>query len=121
MKWKLAVATLMVAGTSVASAQGMSRDDMDKMMSKDGMMSKGMSKSSPSAATTDGEVEKVDKAQGKITLRHGEIKNLGMPAMTMEFTAKDAAMLNKVNPGDKVRFAADQVDGVLTVVSIVKR
>lgn len=72
-----------------------------------------------SAATfTDGEVRKVDKDAKKITLQHGAIKNLAMPAMTMVFAVKDAAILNQVKPGDKVRFKAIDDGGKLTVVEI---
>ncbi|HEX5287036.1 MAG TPA: copper-binding protein [Polaromonas sp.] len=67
---------------------------------------------------TEGEVRNIDQNAGKITLKHGEIKNLGMPPMSMVFKAKDPALLNKVKAGDKVRFTADQVNGTLTLVSI---
>jgi Cu(I)/Ag(I) efflux system protein CusF len=60
------------------------------------------------AVLTDGEVRKVDQANGKITLRHGEIKNLDMPPMTMVFGVKDKSLLSKVKAGDKVKFAADK-------------
>lgn len=60
------------------------------------------------AALTEGEVRKVDKANGKITLKHGEIKNLDMPPMTMVFGVKDKALLDRVKKGDKVKFAADK-------------
>ena len=66
----------------------------------------------------DGEVKKIDKEAGKITLRHGEIKNLNMAAMTMVFRVKDPAMLDKVKVGDKIQFAADRVNGAVTVVQI---
>ncbi len=72
------------------------------------------------AELTDGEVKKIDKDAGKITLRHGEIKNLNMAAMTMVLRVKDAAMLDEVQVGDKVRFAADRVNGALTVVQLQK-
>lgn len=67
---------------------------------------------------TDGEVRKVDAAQNKITLKHGEIKHLDMPPMSMVFQVKDPALLAKVKPGDKVRFSADRIDGVYTVTAI---
>lgn len=67
---------------------------------------------------TDGEVRKVDKEAKKITLKHGEIKNLGMPAMTMVFQVKDPALLDKVKSGDKVRFNAENVNGALVMTSI---
>lgn len=70
------------------------------------------------AATTEGEVRKVDTAQRKITLKHGEIKNLDMPPMSMVFSVKDPALLAKVKAGDKVRFAADKIDGTYTVTAI---
>ena len=55
-----------------------------------------------------GEVRKVDKPRGKITLKHGEIKNLDMPPMTMVFGVSDKALLDKVKAGDKVKFSADK-------------
>jgi Cu(I)/Ag(I) efflux system periplasmic protein CusF len=70
------------------------------------------------AAMTDGEVRKIDKEAGKLTLKHGEIKNLDMPGMTMVFTVKDKAMLDKLQPGDKVKFKAVDAAGTLTVTEI---
>jgi Cu(I)/Ag(I) efflux system periplasmic protein CusF len=72
-----------------------------------------------SGQLTQGEVRKVDKGAGKITLKHGEIKNLDMPPMTMVFQVSDPAMLDKVKAGDKVRFAArDDGGGKMTVTEI---
>jgi Cu(I)/Ag(I) efflux system protein CusF len=61
-------------------------------------------------------VKKVDKSAAKVTLSHGPLTNLGMPAMTMAFRVKDAAWLGQMKDGDKVRFMADKVDGVFTIV-----
>lgn len=72
----------------------------------------------PSEVLTEGEVRKVDKDSGKLTIKHGEIRNLEMPPMTMVFRVKDLAMLEQVKPGDKVRFEAQKVDGLLTVTRI---
>lgn len=69
-------------------------------------------------ASTTGEVRKVDKEAKKITIKHGEIRNLDMPAMTMVFHVKDPAVLDRIKAGDKVTFQAEQVGGVLTVVKI---
>lgn len=74
--------------------------------------------SATAAPTTDGEVKKIDKAQAKVTLKHGAITNLDMPGMTMVFKAADPKLLNGLNPGDKVKFAADNVNGSLTVTAI---
>lgn len=65
-----------------------------------------------------GEIKKVDKDAGKLTIKHGELKNLGMPGMTMVFKVQDPAMLEKLKQGDKVRFVAGKVGGALTVTSI---
>jgi Cu(I)/Ag(I) efflux system periplasmic protein CusF len=67
---------------------------------------------------SEGEVRKVDKDAKKITIKHGELKNLAMPPMTMVFQAKDPALLEKVKPGDKVRFVAEKLGGQLTVMQI---
>jgi Cu(I)/Ag(I) efflux system periplasmic protein CusF len=66
------------------------------------------------------EIRKIDMENKKITLKHGEIKNLDMPGMTMVFTVKDAAMLDKLVAGDKVVFTADKVGSTFTVLSIEK-
>ena len=70
---------------------------------------------------TEGEVRKVDKEAGKVTLKHGEIKNLEMPGMTMVFQVKDPALLEKIKAGDQVSFTVDKVNGAYTVLSIEPR
>jgi Cu/Ag efflux protein CusF len=70
------------------------------------------------ARLTDGEVRKVDKETGKVTIKHGPLENLGMPAMTMVFQVKDPALLDKVKAGEKVRFSADKSDGAYIVTHI---
>ncbi|MDB5731380.1 MAG: hypothetical protein JWQ03_1275 [Variovorax sp.] len=74
--------------------------------------------SSASAELSDGEVRKIDKDNRKLTLKHGPLKNLDMPGMTMVFQVSDAAMLDKVQAGDKVRFRAEMIDGKMTVTRI---
>lgn len=73
---------------------------------------------SAAAAMSEGEIRKVDKDAKTLTIKHGELKNLGMGAMTMVFKAQDPAMLDQVKQGDKVRFVANMVGGVLTVSTI---
>ena len=70
------------------------------------------------AAVADAEVRKVDKDAGKITLKHGEIKNLDMPPMTMVFQVRDRAALDTLKEGDKVKFSAEKVNGAYTVTRI---
>jgi Cu(I)/Ag(I) efflux system periplasmic protein CusF len=69
-------------------------------------------------AMTDGEIKKVDKSAGKLTIKHSELKNLGMPAMTMVFKVKDSSMLEGVKSGDKVSFVAEKVGSQFTVVKL---
>ena len=71
-----------------------------------------------SLPNVEAEVRKVDARAGKITLKHGDIPNLDMPPMTMVFQVNDPSMLNQVKAGDKVRFTADKIQGVYTLMSI---
>lgn len=73
---------------------------------------------SPSAAMVDGEVRKIDGVAGKITLRHGDIRHLDMPAMTMVFTVSDKALLAKVKAGDRIRFMVVREGGRMVVTDI---
>jgi Cu/Ag efflux protein CusF len=70
------------------------------------------------APRSEGEVRQVDKEQGKVTLRHGPLQNLDMPAMTMVFRAADPKLLDGLKEGDKVRFTAERVDGAIAVTAI---
>ena len=68
-----------------------------------------------------GEVRKIDEAAGKVTLKHGPIKNLGMEVgMTMVFRVTDPAMLKQVKVGDAVRFEAESGDSGFTITRIQK-
>jgi len=68
-----------------------------------------------------GEIKKVDAANGKLTIKHGPLENLGMDAMTMVFKVKDPAMVSQVKVGDKIDFVAEEVNGALTVVKLQKQ
>ena len=72
------------------------------------------------AQSYDGEVRRIDKSQAKITLRHGELKALDMPPMTMVFRVTDPAMLDRVAVGDKVKFDVAKIDGVYTVTALAR-
>mgnify|MGYP001359802197 CR=1 FL=1 len=67
---------------------------------------------------TNAEVRKVDKDAKKITLKHEAIKNLDMPGMTMVFQVKDAALLDKAQAGDKIRFKVISEGGAYVVTDI---
>jgi Cu(I)/Ag(I) efflux system protein CusF len=70
------------------------------------------------SALVDGEIRKVDKDAKKVTIKHGPMPSLDMPAMTMVFQVKDPAMLGQVKPGDKVKFEAQKLGGAYTVTRI---
>ncbi len=72
--------------------------------------------SAPSMA--EGEVRKVDKAAGKVTLKHGPIKSIDMPPMTMVFQVRERALLDQVKEGDKVRFSAEEKAGAYFVTAL---
>ncbi len=70
------------------------------------------------ADATDGEVIKIDKSINKVSIKHGPIKNLDMPGMTMVFRIKEPSMLDKLEPGNKVKFRAEKANGAIYVVDI---
>lgn len=63
----------------------------------------------------DGEIKKVDRENKKITIKHGEIKHLDMPGMTMVFQIRDPALFEKLKAGDKVKFVAEKLEGAFVV------
>lgn len=75
-------------------------------------------KSAADQTLTDGEIKEVNKNAGKLTIKHGQLKNLGMPAMTMVFRVKDPAMLDRLKAGDKIKFVADKIGGIYTVIQL---
>ncbi len=67
---------------------------------------------------TSGQVRKIDKQAGKLTLKHERIANLNMPPMTMVFRVKEKSMLNALQVGDTILFKAVDNNGVLTITEI---
>ncbi|MFN9744601.1 MAG: copper-binding protein [Betaproteobacteria bacterium] len=88
-KWHFAVAALLMAGSLHAQAP-----------------------------TASGEITKLDKAGARITLKHGEIKNLDMPPMTMVFRVSDPRLLEGLTVGQRIGFTAERIDGHFTVTSV---
>ncbi len=66
------------------------------------------------------EVRKIDKEAKKVTLKHGPIKNLDMPPMTMVFQVRDASLFDKMVAGDKIMFTAEQLQGAYVVTGVEK-
>jgi Cu/Ag efflux protein CusF len=106
IKQSLAIAALAFAAALPTSSFAQAAMDHGKMGMAD------------AAAMTDGEVKKVDQETGKVTIKHGEIKHMDMPGMTMVFTAKDKALLAKVKAGDKVKFMVVNEGGKMVVTDI---
>jgi len=73
------------------------------------------------SSMSSGEVKKVDKSAGKVTIKHGPLQNIGMDAMTMVFRVKDPAMLDQIKAGDKINFVAEEPNGQLTVTKLEKQ
>lgn len=110
MKKSLSIALgFLVTGSALA--QGMSMP-----MESDGRAASTAIK--PGMTLVDAVVQKVDPAKKLIVLKHGDIPNLGMPAMTMGFDVADQKMLKAVKAGDKVRFQAEMVKGKATVTEL---
>lgn len=110
---KTVFASTLVALAAVFSAPGIAAGERDGHAA--------MQAQAPAEAQmVEGLVKKVDKSAAKVTLSHGPLTNLGMPAMTMVFRVKDAAWLERMKAGDKIRFMADNVDGAFTVVHFEK-
>jgi len=70
------------------------------------------------AALSEGEIKKVDKDTGKLTIKHGPLNNLNMPGMTMAFKVQEPAMLEQVKAGDQVRFRVERLSGTYTVTKL---
>jgi len=67
----------------------------------------------------DGEIRRIDTRTARLTLRHGEIKSLDMPPMTMVFHLADPGMLEGLKVGDRIRFAVEQRTGRMVITRIV--
>ena len=70
------------------------------------------------AAVSEGEIKKIDTEYSKLTIKHGALKNLAMPAMTMVFVIDDKARLAALKVGDKITFTANNVGGELTATNV---
>ena len=106
----LAAAALVVAAPAIAQKQA---DDHSAHHAP-------VAQAAQAGGLADGEIRRVDKEAKKITIKHGPIPNLDMPAMTMVFQVKDPAMLDQVKAGDRVKFQAEKAGGQYTVTKIQK-
>ena len=112
LKKLAAAASAAFAVTLTPAAHAQSPMDAGKLYSMK------TAQATPASDLTEGEVRKIDLEAGKVTLKHGEIKNLDMPGMTMVFVVKDKALLDKRKASEKVKFKAIKDAGKFTVTEI---
>ena len=112
---RLAAMAALLGGAAAASASGAPAD-----MAADRSTADGASPTAIEATDgyTEGEVRRIDREAGRLTLRHGPLRNLDMPGMTMVFDVAEAAVLDRLRPGERVRFQAGKVDGRFVVTRI---
>lgn len=111
-------ALIVLAAAAPASAIAQMGHDHSTMAKPPGSMP------SSASAQAEGEVRRVDRAAGTVTLAHGPLTALNMPPMTMTFIAKRPALLAEVKAGDRVRFTPEMgKDGALVVsaLEVVRR
>lgn len=118
MKWTCALLVAWGAAGAAAAAEPASSTPAQSSAAPKEMAHEAMADKTADMAMTLGEVKKIDKEAGKITLKHGPIQNLDMPAMTMVFRVKDQAMLDGLKIGDKVRFMAEKSNGAIVVTMV---
>lgn len=109
--------TLTLTGAALLATGAAAQSTMDHSKMDHAPVSSPAAKAA-APAWTDGEVRKIDTKAQTITLQHGRIKNLDMPAMTMVFKVKTPALLERVKVGDKVKFSADMPNGALMVTAL---
>ena len=110
-------ASLLVLGTGSALAQAPAAAAADSHSSHHPAAA---ASTAPQAELSEGEITRWDPRTLRLTLKHGEIKNLEMPPMTMVFRVADASVVGDLKPGDKVRFRAEQISGAYHVQRIDK-
>ena len=81
----------------------------------------GLSANTLAQVMAEGVVRRIDLENNKITIRHGEIKALDMPPMTMVFVAKQPILLKSLAPRDTVEFEAFEANGQYSVGKIQKK
>ena len=116
-------ASLLVLGTGSALAQAPAAPAAPAAAAADSHSSHhpaAAASTAPQAELSEGEITRWDPRTLRLTLKHGEIKNLEMPPMTMVFRVADASVVGDLKPGDKVRFRAEQISGAYHVQRIEK-
>lgn len=116
---KLSAITLIFLGASAAYAADHTVHVIENQQRMEAE-AKAKAKAAAQVELADGEIRKINKNTGKITVKHGEIKSVEMPPMTMVFGVADKAMLEGLKEGDKVKFNVKQEGSNYTVTEIKK-
>lgn len=115
---RIALAAFVVALSFAGAASAQSAGAKADMPGMSGKAAAAGTSDTAAPELAEGEIRKVDKDNKKLTIKHGPLKNLDMPGMTMVFGVRDDAMLDKFETGAKVRFQAEKVDGKIVVTNI---
>ena len=118
LNFRTALVTLTVGFTLIGAASAQTAEPSSAPTETAAPASAAQAQSASGAEMTEGEVRKVDKDNKKLTIKHGPLKSLDMPGMTMVFGVKDDTVLDKVQPGEKVQFQAEKIDGKFVVTAI---
>ncbi|VVE45950.1 RND transporter MFP subunit [Pandoraea aquatica] len=120
MKQVLIVSGVLLAVSGAAASSAFAAGEMGNMAMSGKPAADASANANATAALTDATVKSVDASTGMVMLAHGAMTNIAMPAMTMAYKAKDAAMAKSVHTGDKVRVRVENVGGTLTIVRMDK-
>jgi Cu(I)/Ag(I) efflux system protein CusF len=118
LNFRIALATLTVGFALIGAASAQTAEPSSAPTETAAPASGAQAQPASGAEMTEGEVRKVDRDNKKITIKHGPLKSLDMPGMTMVFGVKDDTVLDKVQPGEKVQFQAEKIDGKFVVTAI---
>ena len=118
LNFRIALATLCVGFALMGTASAQTAEPSSAPTETTAPAGAAQAQPASGAEMTEGEVRRVDKDNKKITIKHGPLKSLDMPGMTMVFGVKDDTVLDKVQPGEKVQFQAEKIDGKFVVTAI---
>jgi len=76
--------------------------------------------SAAQAQWANGEIRRIDAQNLRLTIKHGEIKALDMPPMTMVFYVKDPVLLQGLAVQDTIEFQAS-LEGTKYYLTEVKK
>ena len=114
------ISSILLGLLMAVSVQAIAAEHQHEHTSDMKMPMNGEASAENTASLIQGEVRKIDLEQGKVTLRHADIKNLDMPGMTMVFSMQDKTQLQDLAVGDTVLFAAERIKGEIVVTSLEK-